>query len=288
MENKMMESEESMTMSKLTQELAQLKEKMIGQQKLVGLGMLCAGSAHEIKNPLNFIANFAVINLELFTELESKLKEILPLQSAGLEETNELLEQLRQNSQKIMEHARRVESIVVSMLSQARGSSTAQKIETDLHQLIDEALNLSFHGMRAFDPSFNVKFEKEYDPQIKEIKVVREELTRVLHNLLHNAYYATRQKKRQVGNSYQPIINLKTQDLAQKVKITIRDNGEGIAPQTMDKLFTPFFTTKSPLEGSGLGLAISKAIISEMHHGEIRLHSEEGCWTELVIILPKT
>lgn len=262
-------------------EIALLKEKIIGQQKLVNLGMLCAGAAHEIKNPLNFIANFASINMELFQELKEKLP-FLDLK----EEVNDILAQIQINSDKILEHARRVESIVVNMLHQARGSNEA-KTMVNLHQLIDEAINLSFHGMRALDVTFNVKFERQFDPAIKEVFIIREEITRVFYNLLHNAYYATRQKKRSIGESYHPVISIKTYDHPDNIEVVIWDNGEGIKDIYKEKLFTPFFTTKSSTEGSGLGLAISKAIVVDLHKGQISVSSQEGSWTEFSLLLPK-
>lgn len=271
----------------LEEELTILKEKIFNQQKLVSLGMLCAGAAHEIKNPLNFIANFAAISMELLDELTEKLHLLAPKHSQLLVEIEELLLQMRQNGIKISEHSRRVESIIMNMLAQAQGSTTHSMSAVNLHQLIDEIVNLSFHGMRALDPSFNVKFERKYDPDIKEVKIIPEELTRVLHNLLHNSYYATRQKKQHRGESYQPLIILQTKQHSDSIEIIIWDNGEGIKEENLDKIFTPFFTTKSAQEGSGLGLAISKAIVTEIHKGQIFVHSLEGEWAEFSISLPK-
>lgn len=267
-------------------ELAILKEKILNQQKLVSLGMLCAGAAHEIKNPLNFIANFAALSMELFDELTEKLHLLISRNPELLAEVEELLTQMRQNGIKILEHSRRVESVVMNMLAQAQGSATHIR-SVNLHQLINEIVNLSFHGMRALDPSFNVKFEKKYDPDIKEIKIVPDEITRVLHNLLHNAYYATHQKKRQKGESYQPLIVLQTKQFPDSIEIIIWDNGEGIKKENLDRIFTPFFTTKSAQDGSGLGLAISKAIVTEIHKGQICARSLEGEWAEFSISLPK-
>ena len=278
------------------QNLKATQEQLATQQKLASLGQLTAGIAHEIKNPLNFVNNFAVLSMDLAKELREEIEK-RRAKSAGREakgeddfaNIKEILDMLVQNAEKINHHGKRADSIVKSMMDHARGSS-GQREPAEINALLDAALNLVYHGMRANDASFNVTIEKEYDETIGKLSVVPQDISRVFLNLINNACYAAYQKqkansKEQTAN-FSPTLSVRTQNLNDKVEIRIRDNGNGIPLGIREKIFNPFFTTKPTGQGTGLGLSISYDIIVQQHRGEIKVETEEGKFTEFVVRLP--
>jgi signal transduction histidine kinase/ligand-binding sensor domain-containing protein len=267
--------------------LKSTQQKLVTQEKLASLGALTAGIAHEIKNPLNFVNNFAEISIELVDELRENLQRNRDKVSAeDAEEITSILADIEQNMNKINEHGKRADSIVKSMLQHSRGSS-GKREETDINYLLEEAVNLNYHGMRAQDSSFNIKIEKNYDSNIKPITVVPQDISRVFLNFINNACYAAHQKKLQTNGEFSPTLWLTSTDKETKVEIRIKDNGTGIPQELREKLFQPFFTTKPAGSGTGLGLSISFDIITQEHGGKIDLNSQPGDYTEFIISIPK-
>ncbi len=259
--------------------LKQTQDQLIMHEKLASLGAVSAGIAHEIKNPLNFVTNFADIALSLTAELR---EELPPEEIAKVED---VLQSLDQSVAKISEHGKRADSIVRSMLLLSRGQ-TGERQKSDINKLVAEAANLAYHGMRAQDSAFNCAFETDYDPQAGELEVVPQQLSRVFLNIVNNACYVVYQRKKKSGDEYQPTVKLATRRLAGHVEIRIRDNGTGIPKEVAAKIFDPFFTTKPAGVGTGLGLSISYDIIAQGHKGELSVDSVMGEYTEFLIKLP--
>lgn len=269
-------------------ELRQTKDRLITQEKLASLGALTAGIAHEIKNPLNFITNFAELNLQLQNDIEQYLNVLkLSLSEKEQEELGDLLNTLKLNMSKILEHGRRADSIIYHMLQHSRGTPGEKRV-SNIHQLLDESINLAYHGMRAQDSSFNAKIEKHYDTSIPPISVVPQEISRVVINLLNNAFYSVNSKRKQSPTpaSYQPTIKMTTEKNTDEIVIKIWDNGLGITPEVLPKLFTPFFSTKPSGEGTGLGLSLSYNMIVQGHGGTLTATSQLGEFAEFKMTLP--
>jgi two-component system, NtrC family, sensor kinase len=190
------------------------------------------------------------------------------------------------NLKKIVEHGRRADGIVRSMLQHSRGSSDDWQ-KADLNALVEEALNLAYHGARAQDQSFSVALERDFDCDLTPVEVVPQELTRVLLNLMTNGFYAANKLSREGGNAYRPTLKVTTRQFSETVEIRVRDNGIGIQPEHRDKVFQPFFTTKPTGEGTGLGLSISYEIVTRQHGGTITVDSEVGEFTEFTVRLPR-
>jgi len=270
-------------------ELKAAQASLIHAEKMASLGQLTAGIAHEIKNPLNFVNNFA----ELSRELLQEVKEIIGSAADRLTDDarldlDELIATLTGNLSKIAEHGRRADGIVTSMLLHSRGGS-GERRETDLNALVEETLNLAFHGARAQDRSFNITLERHLDPSLAPIEIVPQDITRVLLNLFGNGFYAANKRRHEdAGSAYQPVLTVTTRDLGDQVEIRVRDNGVGMPPEVRTKLFTPFFTTKPPGEGTGLGLSISYDIVVQQHSGTIIVDSNPREFTEFTLHLPRT
>jgi len=271
--------------------LSQLKaaqQNLVHAEKMASLGQLTAGIAHEIKNPLNFVNNFADSSNELLGELEEHLDgPMKALDKDQREEAHELLENLSGFLVKIKEHGQRADSIVAGMLSHARrGSDSARAI--DLNGLLEESLNLAYHGARAENSSFNVTLERDLDPKVGEIELYPQELTRVFLNLIGNGFYATRKRQSErKEDGYRPTVKVSTRDAGKAVEVRVRDNGTGIPAHAVAHVFEPFFTTKPTGEGTGLGLSLSYETIVQQHHGELQVDTREGEFTEFVITLPR-
>ncbi len=275
------------TLEEKNREIIKTQEQLITQAKLASLGALTAGIAHEIKNPLNFVNNFAALSVDLAGELREELEANQHKQVADIsQEIEELLMNLQQNAAKITEHGRRADSIVHSMLQHSRGKS-GQREMTDINTLLDEAVNLTYHGLRARDSSFNITIEKTYDDSVGHIEVVPQDVSRVFLNILNNACQAAHEKKQQAGDIFSPTLSVRSKNLGDKIEIRIRDNGHGIPPAIREKIFNPFFTTKPTGQGIGLGLSISYELIVQGHQGAIKVETEEGRFTEFIIHLPK-
>ena len=270
-------------------ELKTAQASLIQAEKMASLGQLTAGIAHEIKNPLNFVNNFAGLSVELLDELkETAAPGIAGLAEDERAEIDEIVGMLTGNLEKIAEHGRRADGIVKSMLEHSRGGS-GERREVDLNGLVEEALNLAYHGARAQDQSFNITLERDLDHALAPVELVPQDMTRVFLNLFGNGFYAATKRQRDgVEPSFRPVLKVMTNDLGDTVEIRIRDNGTGIPPEIRDKLFQPFFTTKPTGEGTGLGLSISWDIVTQQHGGTIEVDSRVGEFTEFTIHLPRS
>jgi two-component system NtrC family sensor kinase len=269
-------------------ELQAAQASLLHAQKMAALGQLTAGIAHEIKNPLNFVNNFAGLSVELLEELkETAGAAIAALPDDERGEVDELVEMLTGNLGKIAEHGRRADGIVKSMLAHSRGGSGEWQ-SVDVNSLVEEALNLAYHGARAQDQEFNIALEREFDRGIAPIELVAQDMTRVFLNLFGNGFYATDKRRREDrAGSFRPVLKVATRGLGDGIEITVRDNGTGIPPEIRDRLFQPFFTTKPTGEGTGLGLSISWDIVTQQHGGTIAVDSRVGEFTEFTIRLPR-
>ena len=269
-------------------DLRRAQDRLIQSEKMASLGQLTAGIAHEIKNPLNFVNNFAGLSVELLDELkETAAPAIAGLAEDERADVDEIVGMLTGNLEKIAEHGRRADGIVKSMLEHSRGVS-GERREVDLNALVDEALNLAYHGARAQDAGFNITLERDFDPAVAPIELAPQEMTRVFLNLFGNGFYAATKRARGNGEAaYRPTLQVSTRDLGEAVEIRVRDNGTGIPPEIRDQLFQPFFTTKPTGEGTGLGLSISWDIVTQQHGGTIAVDSREGEFTEFTIRLPR-
>jgi signal transduction histidine kinase len=269
-------------------DLKAAQANLIQAEKMASLGQLTAGIAHEIKNPLNFVNNFAGLSVELLDELkETAGPALAALDEDQRAELDETMEMLSGNLQKIGEHGRRADNIVKSMLEHSRGVS-GERREIDVNGLIDEALNLAYHGARAQDQGFNITLERDYAATLPQIELAPQEMTRVFLNLFGNGFYAANKRARENGGgSFRPVLSVATRDLGEIVEVKVRDNGTGIPPDIRDKLFQPFFTTKPTGEGTGLGLSISYDIVTQQHGGSIEVESRVGEFTEFTVRLPR-
>jgi GAF domain-containing protein len=269
-------------------DLKAAQASLIQAEKMASLGQLTAGIAHEIKNPLNFVNNFASLSVELLDELkEATGPAVAALGDDKRAEVDETMVMLTGNLEKIAEHGKRADNIVKSMLEHSRGVS-GERREVDLNGVIEEALNLAYHGARAQDQSFNITLERDYAESLKPIELAPQEMTRVFLNLFGNGFYAANKRARDNGDgSFRPVLTVRTREDSDAVEIRVRDNGTGIPPEVKDRLFQPFFTTKPTGEGTGLGLSISYDIITQQHGGTITVESEPGSYTEFTVRLPR-
>jgi signal transduction histidine kinase/HAMP domain-containing protein len=273
-------------LAKSLEDLRTAQDRLVQTEKLASLGHLTAGIAHEIKNPLNFVNNFSGVSAELLDELHEALGRVKADDKTRAEIT-ELANTLRDNLNKIVQHGRRADSIVKNMLLHSREGSGEHR-PVDINALVNEAINLAYHGARAEKQGFNITLERSLDPAAGQVDCFPQEITRVLLNLISNGFYAATKRKAQPNNgSYEPTLTAATRNLGDRVVITIRDNGTGIPPEVKDKLFNPFFTTKPAGEGTGLGLSISHDIIVKQHAGSIEVDTQPGEFTEVRIILPR-
>jgi len=254
------------------------QQQLIQQEKLASLGEVTAGVAHEIQNPLNFIKNFSELNTDLIMELQEELN------SNNIAAVKEISGDIKLNSEKILSHGIRVDSIVKGMLQHTRANSS-QKEMVELNTMCDEYIGLSFHGLRAKDKSFNAKIVKNFDPGIGSVNINRQDIGRVLLNLLNNAFYAVNEKQLAKNNGYNPTVTISTIKNENTFQISIHDNGAGIPKKILNKIFQPFFTTKPTGKGTGLGLSISYKIIKE-HKGQLAVNTNEEDFTEFIITIP--
>ncbi|MCG2632557.1 GAF domain-containing protein [Bradyrhizobium sp. WYCCWR 13023] len=272
-------------LSQSLEELRTAQDRLVQTEKLASLGQLTAGIAHEIKNPLNFVNNFSSLSYELIGELNEALR------SAAVDEKlrteiDELMQMLQSNLEKIVQHGKRADSIVKNMLLHSRqGASELRR--ADINAIVEESLNLAYHGARAEKPGFNIALERDLDPAAEMINLYPQEITRVLLNLISNGFYAAAKRKEAAGDGFEPKLSVATNVLGSVVEIRIRDNGTGIPPGVKEKIFNPFFTTKPPGEGTGLGLSICHDIIVKQHSGSIDVVTEPGTFTEFIITLPR-
>jgi two-component system, NtrC family, sensor kinase len=272
-------------LSKSLEDLRTTQDRLVQTEKLASLGQLTAGIAHEIKNPLNFVNNFSALSVELVNEMNDVL-EPAKLDDKTREELDEIRELLKGNLEKVVQHGKRADSIVKNMLLHSRSRSGEHR-PVEINAVIEESLNLAYHGARAEGKDFNITIERVFDPLVGVADIYPQEITRVLLNLISNGFYAATQRAAAVGNGFEPRLMAVTRDLGDRVEVRIRDNGTGIPPDIQEKIFNPFFTTKPAGEGTGLGLSISHDIVVKQHGGTIEVVTEPGSFTEFVIKLPR-
>ena len=271
-------------------ELEQAQKTLVQAEKMASLGQLTAGIAHEIKNPLNFIKNFSEVSGELIAELKDALSPAMPAlereDREDREDIDDLVDTISENLTKIEAHANRADRIVKSMLAHARqGPSTSRLV--DLNALLEDSLNLAYHGARAENQDFNIALERDFDPGICEIEVFPQELMRVFLNLMSNGFYATYKRQcAERSTDYRPVLKVSTRQLESGAEIRVRDNGTGIPDSVVGQIFEPFYTTKPTGEGTGLGLSMSHEIVAQQHHGQMEVATKEGEFTEFVVRLP--
>ena len=274
-------------LAKSLEELRTTQDRLVQTQKLALLGQLTAGIAHEIKNPLNFVNNFSGISAELIGELQATLKG-MPLDDKARTEINELTDTLKSNFDKVVHHGRRADAIVKNMLQHSREGSGEHRV-IDINALVEESLNLAWHGARAETQGFEVKLKQSFDPSAGGADVFPQDIRRALLNLIANGFYAaTRRRAETNGGDYEPTLTASTKNLGDRVEVRIHDNGTGMTPDVKEKMFNPFFTTKPTGEGTGLGLSISHDVIVKQHAGTIEVDTQPGEFTEIRIVLPRT
>ena len=269
-------------------DLKAVQASLIQAEKMASLGLLTAGIAHEIKNPLNFVNNFAGLSVELLDELKEEAAPALAALDDGKRaEFTEIFATLTSNLGRIVEHGKRADNIVKSMLAHSREGGGARE-RVDVNTLVEESLNLAYHGARAHDSNFNVALERVYDRDVAPLELVPQDMTRVFLNLFGNGFYAANKRRQEAGDKrFEPMLKVTTRELGGAVEVSVRDNGAGIPSEIRDKLFQPFFTTKPTGEGTGLGLSISYDIVTHGHGGSIAVASEVGAFTEFTVRLPR-
>jgi signal transduction histidine kinase len=269
------------------EDLRTTQDRLVQTQKLASLGQLTAGIAHEIKNPLNFVNNFSGVSVELIDELREALQRV-QADDRTRSEIGELADALRANLGKIVQHGQRADAIVKNMLQHSREGSGEHR-PVDINAIVEEALNLAYHGARAEKQDFVITLQRSFDPEAGQADVFPQDITRVLLNLISNGFYAATKRKATIGSEgFQPTVAAVTRSLGDRVEIGIRDNGSGIPPEVKEKMFNPFFTTKPAGEGTGLGLSISYDIVVKQHAGSIEVDTQPGEFTEIRIILPRS
>jgi len=273
--------ERTRELNQTLQDLKSTQSQLIQSEKMASLGELTAGIAHEIQNPLNFVNNFSEVNSELISELlEERKKEV-----RDYENEDAILNDIKENEQKINHHGKRADAIVKGMLLHSRSSSGVKEL-SDINALADEYLRLAYHGLRAKDKSFNATMKTDFDESIGNINIIPQDIGRVILNLITNAFYAVNEKKQQMPSGYEPTVSVSTHSLNGKVEIKVADNGNGIPQKVLDKIYQPFFTTKPSGQGTGLGLSMSYEIVTKGHSGELRVETKEGEGSVFTVSLP--
>jgi len=270
--------ETNTALQKSLEELKAAQQQLIQSEKMASLGELTAGIAHEIQNPLNFVNNFSDVSTELVDEMNDEIDK------GNLEDAKQIAQDLKQNLEKINHHGKRAGDIVKGMLQHSRTSS-GQKELTDINALADEYLRLAYHGLRAKDKTFNAAMKTDYDESIGLIKIIPQDIGRVVLNLITNAFYAVTERKKLAVEGYEPIVTVSTKKYSDRVEVQVKDNGTGIPQKALDKIFQPFFTTKPTGQGTGLGLSLSYDIV-KAHGGEIKVITAENEGTEFIISIP--
>jgi PAS domain S-box-containing protein len=267
-------------------DLRTAQDRLVQTEKLASLGQLTAGIAHEIKNPLNFVNNFSALSAELTDELHDVLRSAT-LDDRIRTEVDELTGMLKDNLERVVQHGKRADSIVKNMLLHSREGSVDHRV-ADINALVEESLNLAYHGARAEKSAFNITLERDLDPDAGAVELYPQEITRALLNLIANGFYAATKRKAETGDeSFEPSLSATTKNLGHSVEIRIRDNGTGIPPEVREKMFNPFFTTRPPGEGTGLGLSMTHDIVVKQHRGRIDVETEPGVFTEFTMTLPR-
>jgi two-component system, NtrC family, sensor kinase len=273
-------------LSQSLDDLRAAQDRLIQTEKLASLGQLTAGIAHEIKNPLNFVNNFSALSVELTDELNDLMKQAT-LAEQLRKEVDEVTGLLKGNLEKVVQHGKRADSIVKNMLQHSHEGSGEQR-STDINAIVEDSLNLAYHGARAEKSGFTITLRPDFAPDAGAAELYPQEITRALLNLISNGFYAaTRRKVESADEGFEPVLSASTRNLGKTVEIRIRDNGAGIPPEVKEKMFVPFFTTKPTGEGTGLGLSMTHDIIVKQHGGRIDVETEPGAFTEFIITLPR-
>jgi len=272
-------------LSRSLEDLRTAQDRLVQTEKLASLGQLTAGIAHEIKNPLNFVNNFSSVSGDLIDELNEVLKAT-EMDGKMREEVEELTHMLKGNLEKVVQHGKRADSIVKNMLLHSREGSGEHR-PADINAIVEESLNLAYHGARAEKSGFNITLKRDLDPDAGMVDLYPQEITRVFLNLISNGFYAATKRKETMGAGFEPTLSASTKNLGNRVEIRIRDNGTGIPADVKEKMFNPFFTTKPAGEGTGLGLSMSHDIVVKQHGGRIDVNTEPGAFTEFIITLPR-
>ncbi|HEY9298634.1 MAG TPA: ATP-binding protein, partial [Phormidium sp.] len=269
------------------QQLRAAQKQMIAQEKLASLGSLTAGIAHEIRNPLNFVTNFATISVDLAQELKEEIEnQTENLEAEAVEYINEIFTDLTESVVEIEKQGKRIESILLGMMMHAQ-QETGKPELTALNSLLAESVQLAYQSFRANKETVEIMLKLQYDEPLGNFYIVPQDISKAMVNIINNACYTVNQKKKVLGDKFTPIIEIKAINLEDRAEIYIGDNGEGIPPDIIDKIFNPFFTTKPPGEGTGLGLSITHEIIAGQHQGEIKVESVLDSHTEFIIVLPR-
>jgi signal transduction histidine kinase len=272
-------------LSRSLDDLRTAQDRLVQTEKLASLGQLTAGIAHEIKNPLNFVNNFSSVSGDLIDELNEVLKTT-EMDGKTREEIEELTHMLKGNLEKVVQHGKRADSIVKNMLLHSREGSGEHR-PVDINAIVEESLNLAYHGARAEKSGFNITLKRDFDPEAGVVDLYPQEITRVFLNLISNGFYAASKRKETASGDFEPVLSASTKSLGNRVEIRIRDNGTGIPEEVKEKMFNPFFTTKPAGEGTGLGLSMSHDIVVKQHGGRIDVNTEPGSFTEFIITLPR-
>ena len=270
------ESKEAL--QKSLEDLKAAQAQLIQSEKMASLGELTAGIAHEIQNPLNFVNNFSEVSNELIDEMKEQLEK------GNTEDAKAIANEVKMSLEKINHHGKRADGIVKSMLQHSRTNSNKRE-PTDINALADEYLRLAYHGMRAKDKTFNAAIKTDFDESIGLVKIISQDIGRVILNLITNAFYAVMEKKKLHPEGYEPTVTVSTKKIDSKIEIKVKDNGTGIPQKALDKIFQPFFTTKPTGQGPGLGLSLSYDIVTKGHGGELKVETRDGEYTEFSIIL---
>jgi len=270
---------------KALRELQTAQASLVHAQKMAALGQLTAGVAHEIKNPLNFVNNFSALSSELVDEMDEALEDAR-LDNRKREALDEIRKLLKSNLEKVVQHGKRADSIVKNMLLHSR-SGSGERRPVEINAIVDESLNLAYHGARAEKQGFNITLERDFDPEAGIAEIYPQEITRMFLNLISNGFYAATKRATGIADGFEPKLKALTRNLGEKVEIRIRDNGTGVPPGIREKIFNPFFTTKPAGEGTGLGLSMSHDIVVKQHGGTIDVVSEPDSFTEFIITLPR-
>lgn len=278
--------ERTQALQKSLEDLQRAQQQLVQSEKMASLGQLTAGIAHEIKNPLNFVNNFADLSRELVAEIEEEAVQYQDELPHGFwKELHPLLQDLEKHQEKIVKHGRRADGIVQSMLAHARNTPGESRC-VKLNPFADEFVGLAYHGMRSADSGFNVAIERDYAGCVDEVELMPQEMGQVLVNLLNNALYAVKERSKKEQAGYTPCIRIATRCEGDWIRLSIADNGIGIAPHLVDRVFEPFYTTKPAGSGTGLGLSLSYDIVVKSHAGQLEVESTEGEGSVFTISLP--
>jgi two-component system NtrC family sensor kinase len=269
-------NELSSELKKVQEQLNGARTQLIQSDKMASLGQLTAGIAHEIQNPLNFINNFSELSLEMLEEINDDIPK---------EEEHSIVNDVKQNLEKVLYHGRRADTIIKGMLQHSR-TAPAEKQPTDINKLVEDFFILAYHGMRAKDPGFNCSMEKHLATNLPPVRIIPQDVSRVILNIFNNSFYAVDERSKNEGKNFRPKVSITTMQVNGSIRVSIRDNGKGIKEEIQKKIFNPFFTTKPLGQGTGLGLSISRDIIVRDHNGDIKLDSKPGEYTEFTITLP--